>query len=57
MVIANWGDCPYSVRVMCVDEGTYEEVEVRPGAYLLNTTCSDVIITYYDYVIRPTRVY
>lgn len=56
VVIANWGDRPFLLRVVCADDGTYVEVEAGPGASVLNMTCSDVVVTYYDYVIRPTRV-
>jgi len=57
IVIANWGENPYSVRVVCVDSGVYEELEVWPGTYLHNTTCANVVIAYYDYIVRPERIY
>lgn len=56
VIIANWGDNPYTVRVLCLDSGLYDEVEVWPGTYLHNTTCGDVLILYCEYTIKPTRI-
>ncbi|MEM1931668.1 MAG: hypothetical protein QW780_05820 [Sulfolobales archaeon] len=56
VIIANWGEDCYRVRVICVDNGVYDELEVWPGTYLYNTTCADVVIVYYEYTIRPQRI-
>lgn len=56
VIIANWGDDTYRVRVVCLDNETYEEVDVKSGTYLYNTTCSEVVITYGNYVVNPTKL-
>jgi len=56
VIIANWGGNTYRVRVVCLDSETYEEVSVGPGTYLYNTTCSEIAITYGNYVITPTKL-
>ncbi len=56
VIVANWGETPYAVRLVCLDTGEHEEVEVAPGTHLYNTTCSDLALVYRGHVVRPVRV-
>lgn len=56
VIIANWGDTTYRIRVICLDNETYEEVDALPGTYLYNTTCRELAVVYGDYAVNPVEV-
>lgn len=56
LVVASWEERPVAVKLVCPGSGELAEVEVEPGAWVLEPPCPDVVLVSSGYVITPVEV-
>ncbi|MCX8184870.1 MAG: hypothetical protein RMI56_00360 [Sulfolobales archaeon] len=56
IIVVSWDDRVLRVDVVCVGLGVVRRLEIQRGVTVVEASCSEVVVVFSNYVIKPVEV-